>query len=104
MILYTLLIPKQVWMNRVEENISDIDRQIFRVLLPDRYKDIFRELLKKYKSLNQIMKIKFPDFERQCLQENIRIIFYQTVLIITDDPKTEPAKTGSFIEEENINE
>jgi hypothetical protein len=103
MILYTLLIPKPVWMNRVEENISDIDRQIFRVLLPDRYKDIFRELLKKYKSLNQIMKIKFPDFERQCLQENIRIIFYDTFLIVTDDPKTEP-KTGSQLEEENINE
>jgi hypothetical protein len=68
MILYTFLIPKPVWMDRVEENISDIDRQIFRVLLPDRYKDIFRELLKKYKSLNQIMKIEFPDFERQCLQ------------------------------------
>ncbi len=104
MIVYTFLIPKPVWMNRVEENISDIDRQIFRVLLPDRYKDIFRELLKKYKSLNQIMKIKFPDFERQCLQENIRIIFYDTFLIVTDDPKPEKRTSGSFIEEENINE
>ena len=104
MIVYTFLIPKSVWMDRVEENISDIDRQIFRVLLPDRYKDIFRELLKKYKSLNQIMKIKFPDFERQCLQENIRIIFYDTFLIVIDDPKTEKRTESSLNEEENINE
>ena len=104
MILYTFLIPKPVWRDRVEENISDIDRQIFRVLLPDRYKDIFRELLKKYKSLNQIMKIKFPDFERQCLQENIRIRFYDTFLIVIDDPKTEKRTDNSFIEEENIDE
>jgi len=104
MIVYTFLIPKPVWRDRVEENISDIDRQIFRVLLPDRYKDIFRELLKKYKSLNQIMKIKFPDFERQCLQENIRIIFYDKFLIVIDDPKTEKRTESSFIEEENINE
>ena len=104
MIVYTFIIPKPEWMDRVEENISDIDRQIFRVLLPDRYKDIFRELLKKYKSLNQIMKIKFPDFERQCLQENIRIRFYDTFLIVIDDPKTEKRTESSLNEEENINE
>ena len=104
MILYTFLIPKPVWRNRIEKNISDIDRQIFRVLLPDRYRDIFRELLKKYKSLNQIMKTKFPDFERQCLQENIRIRFYDTFLIVIDDPKTEKRTESSLNEEENINE
>jgi len=38
------------------------------------------------------------------LQENIRIIFYDTFLIVTDDPKTEKRTESSFIEEENINE
>ena len=94
-----LLAPKLVWRGRLN-NISDIDRMIFMNILPERYKDKFRVLLKKYKDLDVIM----TQPGSQDLKEEIRLTFYDTYLLSTENNKTEKRVGDSFIEEENINE
>jgi hypothetical protein len=94
-----LLSPKRIWHGRLN-NISDIDRMIFMNILPDRYRDKIRVLLKKYKDLDVIMTLPGS----QDLKEAIRLTFYDTYLLSTENNKNEKRTSGSFIEEENINE
>ena len=94
-----LLAPKLVWRGRLNR-ISDIDRMIFMNILPDRYRDKIRVLLKKYKDLDVIMTLPGS----QDLREEIRLTFYDTYLLSTENNKTEMRVGDSFIEEENINE
>ena len=94
-----LLAPKHIWRGRLNR-ISDIDRMIFMNILPDRYRDKIRVLLKKYKDLDVIMTLPGS----QDLKEAISLTFYDSYLLSTENNKNEPAKTGSQLEEENINE
>ena len=91
-----LLAPKLVWRGRLNR-ISDIDRMIFMNILPDRYRDKIRVLLKKYKDLDVIMTLPGS----QDLREEIRLTFYDTYLLSTENNKI---GTSGSIEEENINE
>jgi hypothetical protein len=94
-----LLSPKNIWRGRIN-NISDIDRMIFMNILPDRYRDKIRVLLKKYKDLDVIMTL--PGSKD--LKEAIRLTFYDTYLLSTENNKNEKRTSGSQLEEENINE
>ena len=91
-----LLAPKLVWRGRLNR-ISDIDRMIFMNILPDRYRDKIRVLLKKYKDLDVIMTLPGS----QDLREEIRLTFYDTYLLSTENNKI---GTSGSTEEENINE
>jgi hypothetical protein len=77
-----LLSPKRIWHGRLN-NISDIDRMIFMNILPDRYRDKIRVLLKKYKDLDVIMTLPGS----QDLKEAIRLTFYDTYLLSQPDIK-----------------
>ena len=96
-----LLVPKCFWRGRLH-NISDIDRIIFINIVPDRYKEKFNALIKKYNDLDVIMTKSFPD--SQALKNILRQTFYNTYLLSNENNKTEKRTTSSFVEEENINE
>ena len=61
MVVSCILSPKKVWKNRTN-NISDIDRNIMRVMVPDQYKELFQGLIKEFHSLDIIMRKDFYDF------------------------------------------
>ena len=81
-----LLAPKYFWRGRLH-NISDIDRNIMRVMVPDQYKELFQGLIKEFHSLDIIMRKDFDDFETKSLQNYLRLIFYETVLLSQPDLK-----------------
>ena len=84
--LVWLITPKKVWQNRTQA-ISDIDRNIMRVMVPDQYKELFQGLINEFHSLDIIMRKDFDDFEIKCLQEKLRLIFYETTLLTKADLK-----------------
>jgi hypothetical protein len=84
--LVWLITPKKVWKNRTN-NISDIDKHIMLLLVPDQYKELFRGLINESHSLDIIMRKDFKDFEVKCLQEYLRLIFYSTSVLTQPDSK-----------------
>ena len=78
--------PKPVWRGRTC-NVSDIDKHIMMLIVPEQYKELFRGLINECGSLDVIMAKDLQGFDEQCLKEYIRLIFYDIFMLTQPDLK-----------------